>query len=55
MDIDTYESIISSISKTHLDFDKALTELVEEFPKVRKESVRSILSQEYQKERIQSL
>eukprot|EP00090_Calanus_glacialis_P004886 TRINITY_DN13672_c0_g1_i2.p1 TRINITY_DN13672_c0_g1~~TRINITY_DN13672_c0_g1_i2.p1 ORF type:complete len:316 (-),score=126.20 TRINITY_DN13672_c0_g1_i2:21-929(-) len=49
MDIDTYESIISSISKTSLDFDKALTELVEEFPKVRKESVRSILSQEHQK------
>ena len=49
MDIDTYESIICAISKKTCDFDKALTELVEEFPGERKESVRSILSQEHQK------
>ena len=49
MDIGTYESIISAISKKSWDFDIVLTELAEEFPGERKESVRSILSQEYQK------
>ena len=49
MDIGIYENIISAIIKKSWDFDKVLTELVEDFPQERKESVRSILSQEYQK------
>ena len=49
MDIGTYENIVCSISKKSWDFDKVYAELVEEFPAERKESVRSILAQEYQK------
>ena len=49
MDIASYESIISAISKKSWNFDFVLSELLEEFPLERPESVRSILSQEYQR------
>eukprot|EP00092_Neocalanus_flemingeri_P050093 GFUD01057780.1.p1 GENE.GFUD01057780.1~~GFUD01057780.1.p1 ORF type:complete len:317 (+),score=114.74 GFUD01057780.1:75-1025(+) len=49
MEMNTYEKIVYSISFKSWDFDKVLAELAEEFPLERKESVRSILSQEYQK------
>ena len=49
MDITSYESIISAISKKSWNFDFVLSELLEEFPLERPESVRSILSQEYQR------
>ena len=49
MDIATYEKIVASISTKCWDFDKVFAELVEEFPEESGESVRSILSQEYQR------
>ena len=49
MDIATYEKIVASIRTKCWDFDKVFAELVEEFPEERRESVRSILSQEYQR------
>ena len=49
MDSATYEKIVASIFSNCWDFDKVFTDLVEEFPGERKESVRSILAQEYQR------
>merc|ERR1719431_753734 len=49
MDMCVYESIVSAITRKSWDFDQVYAQLVQEFPTERKESVRSILSQEYQR------
>jgi len=49
MDIATYEKIVASIASNSWDFDKVYVDLIEEFPLERRESLRGILSQEYQR------
>jgi len=50
MNLSTYESIINFIKDKPRNFDSMLAALLDEFPLEREDSVRSILSQEYQRQ-----
>jgi len=50
MELVTYERVVDSINEKQFDHDKTLRELVVEFPDERVETLRSIVSQEYQRQ-----
>ena len=50
MELVTYERVVGSINEKQFDHDKTLRELVAEFPDERIETLRSIVSQEYQRQ-----
>jgi len=50
MNLATYESVVCSLRKKGWDQQVALHELCQEFPQERKESLRSIISQEFQRQ-----